>query len=127
MNDLTILIEQKAEEYTPRVLHILGHEEYRRTCIDAFKEEITSVMETRHVTSIDDLSSEHRRSIKLLGHGTAMRRTSATRNCAPFRSSWNREQFGIAKSLALVTLCIGEIAGTQAGRLCALSIATTGR
>ena len=59
MADLTPLIEQKAEEYTPRVLSILGREEYKRAYIEAFKEEITYVMETRHVDSIDDLSSEH--------------------------------------------------------------------
>lgn len=77
MVDLATLIEQKAEEYTPRVLNTLGREGYRQVYIEALKEEIAYVMETRQVASIDDLSSEHWRTIKVLGHGTAMRRIEA--------------------------------------------------
>jgi hypothetical protein len=77
MQDLEAIIEQKAEEYTPKVLSIAGRQGYRQTYIDAFKEEIRYVMETRSVARVEDLTSEHWRSIKILGHGTAMKRIEA--------------------------------------------------
>lgn len=43
------------------------------------------------------------------------------------RTRWNRARFGIEKTHALDALCVGEIAGAEAGRLKTLIITATGR
>jgi len=43
------------------------------------------------------------------------------------RTRWNRARFGIEKSHAKDALCVGELAGVQAGKLKTLAITATGR
>jgi 5-methylcytosine-specific restriction endonuclease McrA len=43
------------------------------------------------------------------------------------RTRWNRARFGVEKTHALDALCVGELAGVQAGTLTTLAITATGR
>ena len=43
------------------------------------------------------------------------------------RTRWNRDRFGLRKTHALDALCVGEIAGVQAGTLRTLRISASGR
>jgi len=43
------------------------------------------------------------------------------------RTRWNRARFGVEKTHALDALCVGELAGVQAGTLKTLTILATGR
>jgi len=68
------------------------------------------------------VNATRRALVKALGHlGLPIGTWSGGRTC------WNRERFGVVKTHALDALCVGELAGVEAGSLRTLRVSAQGR
>ncbi len=68
------------------------------------------------------VNATRRALVKALGHlGLPIGTWSGGRTC------WNRERFGVVKMHALDALCVGELAGVEAGSLRTLRVSALGR
>lgn len=101
---LAELAVEKAEEYKPGIL--ASHPGLRSMYLLAFAKEIPYVMATRSVASVEYLTPEHWRSIKMFGHDAGMREVEkAAKNKMRPRSTfqiWVNQGYRDAFTLAVI-------------------------